>query len=178
MGRRTVTVNRAPVLTLWAAVVAARLGFDWEAALTLGKAVAGLNAQSKGRRLGIYRKPEPGAERAPKARPKPGERIWVELCGRGVPAVSTKDGIRAVAGDKPFDPACVTAYLEGKFGDDLGAVRDAMETLARSMDRSQLAGRAFALYEEFRPAIPPGRKGWGAAGTLDLGTIRSLAETP
>jgi hypothetical protein len=49
----TVTINRAPVLTLWAAVVAERLGFDREEALTLGKAVAGLTAQSTGQQLGI-----------------------------------------------------------------------------------------------------------------------------
>jgi hypothetical protein len=36
-----VKINRAPVLTLWPAVVAERLGFDWEEALTLGRAVAG-----------------------------------------------------------------------------------------------------------------------------------------
>ena len=44
----TITINRAPVLTLWAAVVAERLGFDRDEALTLGRAVAGLNAYSKG----------------------------------------------------------------------------------------------------------------------------------
>ena len=32
-----VTINRAPVLTLWAAVVAERLGFSGDEALTLGK---------------------------------------------------------------------------------------------------------------------------------------------
>ena len=32
----TFTINRAPVLTLWAAVVAERLGYDRAAALTLG----------------------------------------------------------------------------------------------------------------------------------------------
>ncbi|MBM3308052.1 MAG: hypothetical protein FJY74_06985 [Candidatus Eisenbacteria bacterium] len=178
MPRRVVTVNRAPVLTLWAAVVAARLGFDWDAALTLGRGLAGLNAQSRGRRLGIHKPAVAAGTKPPKARPKPGEQIWVELCGRGVPALSTKDGIRAVAGDRAVDPASVTAYLEGKFGDDLEAVKEAMEALARSMGRSQLADRAFALYEEFRPAVPSGKKGWGAAGTLDLGKIRSLADSP
>jgi hypothetical protein len=54
MAPHTVTIDRAPVLTLWAAVVAERLGYDHETALTLGKAVAGLNAQSKGLRLGIF----------------------------------------------------------------------------------------------------------------------------
>ena len=46
------------VLALWAAVVAERFGFNWKEALSLGKAVAGLTAQSKGRRLGIF-KPSP-----------------------------------------------------------------------------------------------------------------------
>ena len=50
-----IKINRAPVLTLWAAVVAERLGFDREEVLSLGKAVAGLTAQSKGRRLGQFR---------------------------------------------------------------------------------------------------------------------------
>ena len=36
MADRVVEINRAPVLTLWAAVVAERLGFDWPTALTLG----------------------------------------------------------------------------------------------------------------------------------------------
>ena len=48
-----IEINRAPVLTLWAAVVAERLGFDWEEALTLGRAVAGLSAHSKGKALGV-----------------------------------------------------------------------------------------------------------------------------
>jgi hypothetical protein len=50
-----ILINRAPVLTLWAAVVAERLGFKQDEALSLGKAVAGLMAQSKGQRLGIFR---------------------------------------------------------------------------------------------------------------------------
>jgi hypothetical protein len=33
---RTISINRASVLTLWAAVVARRLGFDEDEALTLG----------------------------------------------------------------------------------------------------------------------------------------------
>jgi len=45
-----IQINRAPVLMLWAAVVAERLGFNHDEARSLGKAVAGLAAQSKGRR--------------------------------------------------------------------------------------------------------------------------------
>ena len=46
-----IEINRAPVLTLWGVVVAQRMGYDREAALTLGRRLAGLNAQAKGRRL-------------------------------------------------------------------------------------------------------------------------------
>jgi len=59
MSKDTILINRAPVLTLWAAVVAERVGFSPDEALSLGKAVAGLNAQTKGRALGIFEaKPE------------------------------------------------------------------------------------------------------------------------
>ena len=47
-------INRAPVLTLWAAVVAEMPGFDYDEALTLGRAVARLNAYSKGVALGLF----------------------------------------------------------------------------------------------------------------------------
>jgi hypothetical protein len=45
-------VNRAPVLTLWAAVVAERLGHPADTALTLGRAVAGSSARIKARSIG------------------------------------------------------------------------------------------------------------------------------
>jgi hypothetical protein len=54
-GKRSwVMVNRAPVLTLWAAVVAEVLGFEHDEALTLGRAVAGLNASSRAVSLGLF----------------------------------------------------------------------------------------------------------------------------
>ena len=48
----SVIVNRAPVLTLWAAVVAERLGHPADTALTLGRAVAGSAARVKARNIG------------------------------------------------------------------------------------------------------------------------------
>jgi hypothetical protein len=173
MGRHVVTINRAPVLTLWASVVAERLGFDRDEALTLGKAVAGLTAQSKGRRLGIFK---PGKDKGKKPRGQSrGEEFWVELCGRGIPAIDTAEGVRAVVKDKPVDPVAVGIYLDKKFGEDLEDVRDAMKELAASMKRENLADQAFRLYEQFRPDIPAGKRGWGAVGDLDLDYIRSLA---
>src|SRR5262249_7085085 len=94
MATKTISINRAPVLTLWASVVAQRLGFDEDEALTLGRALAGLNAYSKGRRLGLFK---PHEEKATKAREKePGELFLIEVCGRAVPATNTEEGIRAL----------------------------------------------------------------------------------
>jgi hypothetical protein len=171
---RIISINRAPVLTLWATVVAERLGFDKDEALTLGKAVAGLNAQSKGRRLGIFK---PHEEKPKKAREKErGETFLVDVCGRPVPVKNTDDGIRAVRSGQAINPDSVKRYLEDKFGEDLKAARSAMMRLAKRYKPRELAEEGYRLYERFRPEIPAGKKGWGAAGNLDLGLIERLGK--
>jgi hypothetical protein len=173
---KTVRVNRAPVLTLWGAVVAERLGYGRKTALTLGKAVAGLSAQAKGRRLGvIHEAPEDEKKRRARARAKAGV-TSVEVMGRRIPVIRTQEGLRAVRDHTPEDPAVVERYLESKLGDSLPAVRAAMVALAKSMPKGELSERAFALYESFRPRVPPGERGWGAKGELDLARIRALAK--
>jgi hypothetical protein len=153
-------------------VVAERLGFDRDAALTLGKSVAGLNAQAKGQRLGIFEKSkDQPAEAVSKAR-KPAEQFSVSILGRSVPAVQTPQGVRATAKGKPLDPGSVQRYLEQKFGQDLDDVQAAMEKLAKSYTPDELAVRAYALYEQFRPTIPE-EQGLGAKGEVRLDTIRT-----
>jgi hypothetical protein len=45
---KKIQINRAPVLTPWAVVVAERLGFNHDEALSLGKAVAGVDGAEQG----------------------------------------------------------------------------------------------------------------------------------
>jgi hypothetical protein len=170
----SVTINRAPVLTLWAAVVAERLGYDRDEAATLGRAVAGLNAAAKARALGIARAREKPAAAGRSV--EPAGATAVPLCGRMIPVVRTADGLRATSDGRPGDPRSVHRYLEKNFGDALESVRDAMRGLARSRSKEELAEEAFRLYEEFRPNVPRGTRGWGARGVLDLARIRTLAE--
>ena len=149
-----IIVNRTPVLTLWAAVVAERLGYDPDTALTLGKAVSGMYAQFK-----VHG--EAAEEEVP-------------LLGRFVPVMRTPDGLCAVNRGQPIDPDGVARYLEGKFGANLPTVRQALETLAASYPCERLAGCAYSLYERFKPSVPPGWAGWGAAGELDLEVVWEL----
>ena len=173
MAQNKILINRAPVLTLWATIVAERLGFNHNEALSLGKALAGLNAQSKGQRLGIFH-PSPKELKKVHKR-KPDEEFRVALLGRALPAVNTDQGVRAVIKSKPIEPDAVERYLESKFGDALSKVRKAMTELAKALEPDELAQRGFGLYEQFRPAIPEGVQGWGAKGELDLGRISKLA---
>lgn len=176
MAGKKIKINRAPVLTLWAAVVAERLGYDQETALTLGKAVAGLNAQSKGRRLGIYEEKSEGEKKEERTKPDKDEVELIELLGRGIPTVKTSKGVRASIKGDEIDPESVETYLKQKFKDDYDDTRDAMEKLAKAFTPKQLENKAYDLYEKFRPEIPEGTKGWGAKGDLDLEYIRSLAK--
>lgn len=191
MATQTVKINRAPVLTMWATIVAERLGHSHAEALSLAKAVTGLNAQSKGRRLGIYESPQEKDEGTTnkkdvkdvkgdtesKAPPKkPTSHQIVELLGRQIPVTDTKDGPRALLKDEAVEPSSVERYLHGKFGDHYTDVKDAMTELAKAFPPAELRKNAYDLYEAFRPNIPEGVKGWGAAGTLSLSKIRGLAK--
>jgi len=176
MAKKKIKINRAPVLTLWATVVAKRLGYEEETALTLGKAVAGLNAQSKGRKLGIYEEKSEEEKEKGKGKKKEEPVKFIEILGRGVPAVKTAHGLRAAIDGKPIYAESVETYLQQKFGDDFDEARAAMEKLAKAYTPKQLESKAYDLYEKFRPEIPEGKRGWGAKGELDLDYIRSLAE--
>ena len=171
----TIKVNRAPVLTLWAAVVAERLGFDRDTALTLGQAVAGLSAYAKGVSLGIL-EPRPELVRERSDRLAEGEQLRVDLLGRAVPVVRTPDGLRAVNKGKAGNPTQIGKYLAGKFGDRLEDARRAMAMLAAAHEPADLNRRGFRLYEAFRPGVPAGESGWGAGvvGEMDLAKVRAL----
>ncbi len=173
----TIKINRAPVLTLWGVVVAERLGYKHDEALTLGKVLAGLNAQSKGRSLGIYSPAEKELEKKKQAKErKTGETTMVEVVGRMIPAIQTEHGLRAAVEGEEVDPKSVERYLDKKFGKDLPDVEAALEALAKAYPPEELKQVAFRLYEQFRPQVPEGTKGWGAAGELSLEKVRKLAQ--
>jgi hypothetical protein len=113
-----IRVNRASVLTLWATVVAERLGYPPETALKLGRFVAGSSARAKARRLGIMEEAQEAAERnAAAAGLKPRVQT-VRLLGRDIPVLSAADGtLREENGSKPASAKSVQSYIGRAFGD-------------------------------------------------------------
>ena len=144
-------INRAPVLTLWAAVVAERLGHPADTALTLGRAVAGSAARVKARNIGREeRKADRDADR-PGLRPDHVTAPAVSV-GQDDPAAADPDGeLRAADGEQPADPVAVQRYLAKAFGDHLDEVRQAMDELANRYEPAELNRIGFRLYEKFRP---------------------------
>jgi hypothetical protein len=171
-----IKINRAPFLTLWASVVTRRLGYDEDEALTLGRAVAGLTAQSKGRRLGLY---TPSSEEARREIDRKREEAGVqsvELMGRTIPCVKTPEGLRALSKATPADPKSVRKYLAGRFKDALPAVESKLTALASTCSPEALNAAGMDLYMRLRPNVPKGRAGWGKAGLLDTADIDALID--
>ena len=152
---RAIRIHRAPVFALWGTVIAERLGYNRDTALTLGHALAGLNDV-------------PHAE-------APTGVTEVELLGRMIPAVETPEGLRALIEKTPCSPALAERYFKNMFGDTLDEVRAGMERLARAYAPSELMQDGFKLYEAFRPEVPFHGTGVGQEEVLHPGRILALA---
>ena len=115
-------INRAPVLTLWAAVVAERLGHPADTALTLGRAVAGSAARVKARNIG---REERKADRDAEGSGLRPDHVTAPavLLGKTIRLLPTTDGeLRAADGEQPADPAAVQRYGRGEdWGGGVGA---------------------------------------------------------
>lgn len=169
-----ITVNRAPFLCLWAAVVARRLGFQEGEALSLAKAFTGLTAQSKAQRLGLSQ-PRPEVEREMiRAEREAKGAEYIEFLDRYIPVIRTAEGIRALSGTSPISPESTRRYLAQKFGENLELVEKKLTELAETFEPAELAGSAMDIYMRIRPKVPEGKAGWGKEGILDLDKIDDL----
>ncbi|BGP37178.1 hypothetical protein JCM10450v2_001084 [Rhodotorula kratochvilovae] len=162
--KKSCVVNRAPVMTAWACVVAERLGFRRQEALSIAHVFTDLNATSKGVSLGIMSADAAKIEVGP-------SQPFVEILGRRVPVLSTQTGEwRAISKGQVADPAKAFAYVRGAFRQQLGAVVGAMRLLADSLSPKELNEKGYGLYLDFRPAVD----GWGKKAELKMSTILDL----
>jgi hypothetical protein len=175
-----IRINRAPVLTLWAAVVAERLGYDADTAITLGRVVAGTSARIQARAIGLEAEKEPEdmreVARREEARRARAALCTVHLLGRDIAVVEGPEGLRAAEDSKSASARRARAYVQKAFGAHLPAAEAAMRQLAGSLPPEELNRAGFRLYERFRPEVPPGAQGWGAKGVLDLARIEAAAD--
>uniref|UniRef100_A0A0G4I2Z7 Uncharacterized protein n=1 Tax=Chromera velia CCMP2878 TaxID=1169474 RepID=A0A0G4I2Z7_9ALVE len=190
-------VNRSPVMILWAAVVAERVGIVsgcgggekdgdggqgeggkrgplWGCCLSLATAAASYYAQAKGESLKILQPAPPST---------PGSHDGaVELLGQMVPTRKVKvtgggggELVRGVTSrGTSADPVAKDRLLQSKFDPSfLPLAYLCLRALADSVPVSELKrGKlAYELYTSFRPGIPKGAEGWGAAGRFELSAV-------
>lgn len=167
-------INRAPVLQLWASAVANFLHPDlsWATCLSIGNAISSLCAISKGRSIGLIepaddtQKEDSGSK---KRRKKVDGAKMVKVMGFAL----TIKGDAVIFGGKP--KPLNEENLKQKFGGEKqyeavrSAFHDSLQTWAGHED--ELNGKAFHMYEQFRPTVPSGQKGWGRKGEFGIANI-------
>ncbi len=169
-------IGWTPLLTLWASIVARRLGYAEDEALTLGSAISGLAAQTRGRRLGLY-PPCSAGGLTYSAGPRESQALgWTWFMGWRVPSLFTEQGFRALSGDEAIDPDGVKRYLAEKFAGRLVDVSEKLTQLAAAYPPEELAFSAMSVYMALRPRGARGWAGRGGQEVLDLQGIDRLIE--
>lgn len=177
----SILINRAPVLELWAASVASFLypNLSWETCLSAGSAISTLCAISKGRSIGTIEKPDPATaekKREERQQLRAGNDQLDELEVMGF-HLKLKAG-QALVSEKP--KKANEAALQKKFGDEAyERVRVTFHEALQSWKgrEEDLDAQAFHYYEDFRPTVPKGEKGWGRKGMLNLQAVKDSVLT-
>jgi hypothetical protein len=177
-GDKLVIINRAPVLTLWATMVAEREGFSRDESLTYAKWISTQFAKSKGKALGIIEKNDTKEATKSKKQNDDGngeEPDHVIAFGRmkiPVRKDSQRGNRLAILDGQLVEPYKVDYYLRQKFGGKLIETEDAMKELIDSMEVDELKEQAYDLYTRIRPVW----RGWGTDSALNLSMIKRIAE--
>lgn len=178
---QSILINRAPVLTLWAAVVASFLhpDEDWTTCLAIGSSISSLCAISKGRAIGQIR-PKDESTKAEDGHGVENRQTQDDIRERevmGFPMQVDAGGVVVSANKKPVNEQNLQAKYGGE--EEYAHVKRIMEQALQAWadDKQELDKKAFHMYERFRPSIATGSAGWGRKGPLDLKKVKSTIES-
>lgn len=172
-----ITINRAPVLTLFAACVTEFLHpqLSWQTCLSAGASIASLCAISKGRSIGVIDPPsQDKMKNTHKASYDNSEEEEQEITIMHFP-LHIRNGLVVDKSSKPKPGN--EKNLESKFGEEeeheaREVFRTALTTWKGHED--ELNKKAFGMYEKFRPDVAKGQKGWGRKGELSLEEVEKV----
>ncbi|KAF2094349.1 hypothetical protein NA57DRAFT_80162 [Rhizodiscina lignyota] len=176
-GEQAILINRAPVLHLWAACVAhfVHPKLSWSTCLSAGSAISTITAIAKGRSIGTIEESKDTEAKRKKKEQRPTDIDIMEVMQF---KLRIKDGVALVGSEQKGKPGNDGA-LKSKFGED--AYERVKKTFEESLetwkgDEEELNKQAFGFYEDFRPSVSAGQKGWGRKGQLNLDTIQSAVK--
>lgn len=169
-----VQINRAPVLDLWASVVTHFIypDLEWKTCLSAGSAISTLCAISKGKAIGTIDPAEDSEKKdheREERKKKEGELDEIEVMGF---KLKVKNSLVLVSGKPKTENE---AAQKKKFGEEqYERVKALMENCLQIWkgDEEELNGKAFKMYEKFRPGVAAGQQGWGRKGELEMDRLR------
>ncbi|KAK0191044.1 hypothetical protein F5146DRAFT_931348 [Armillaria mellea] len=164
--KKSTIINRAPLMTAWTMIVAERLGFRREEALSIASVYTEMNALSKGVSLGIYKD---GKQKGLDAI-RGGSQPYAELMGRSPLYQSQSNQWRALLNSKPAQPSSPFSYISRSFRQTTPHIIGALRLLAESFTPKELNNKGWTLYTEFRPSV----NGWGERSEVKCETILNL----
>jgi hypothetical protein len=172
-GAEPITINRAPVLQLWGSLVAKFVHPDlpWAACLSIGNAISSLCAVAKGRSIGLIEPADDTKKGKKTRRRRVDDTRMVKVMGFSLPV----KGDAVILGGKPKH--LKEESLKHKFGgNQYDAVKAAFEDGLQSWKghEDELNAKAFHMYEQFRPTVASGQKGWGRKGELSTSEIAKV----
>ncbi|TCD69650.1 hypothetical protein EIP91_006667 [Steccherinum ochraceum] len=165
------TINRAPIMTAWSFIVAERLGFQREEALSIASVYTEMNAISKGVSIGIYDKGKGKGVEATRG----GSQPYVDLMGRrkiliGFLIHNSGCQWRALSSGTPVSPSAAFSYITRTLKQTAPQIVGALRLLGASYSPAELNRTGYAMYAEFRPEVD----GWGKRSELKCSTILGL----
>ncbi|KAJ7590908.1 hypothetical protein C8J56DRAFT_783011 [Mycena floridula] len=163
---KSTVVNRAPVMSAWSMIVAERLGFQREEALSIASVYTEMNAISKGVSLGLQKKSQAKDLEASRG----GSQPYVELMGRRPLYQTQSNQWRALSGANAVQPGSAFSYISRSFRQTTPHIIGALRLLANSFTPQELNVKAWSLYADFRPA----GDGWGQRSEVRCDTILGL----
>ncbi|KAF4602044.1 hypothetical protein EYR40_005245 [Pleurotus pulmonarius] len=169
---KSVVVNRAPVMSAWATVVAERMGFNREEALSIASVYTEMNAISKGVALGIFDKSRANDASASRN----GSQPYVDFIGRRSLYETQNGQWRAILNGSPASPGTAFGYISRSFKHLTPFVLGSLQLLAQSYSQKEINEKAWGLYAEFRPTVD----GWGQRSVMkcaDILALRKPADT-
>ncbi|KZT35553.1 hypothetical protein SISSUDRAFT_1131050 [Sistotremastrum suecicum HHB10207 ss-3] len=159
-------VNRAPIMTAWSMIVAEKLGFKREEALSIASVYTELNAISRGVASGIFDSKKADGMEAKSL----GSQPYVELMGRRPLFMTQSSQWRALSKGDPVPPSTAFSYVSRSLRQTAPYVIGAMRLLAETYSPRELNEKGFGIYAEFRPAVTD----WGARSEVRCKDILAL----
>ncbi|KJA30201.1 hypothetical protein HYPSUDRAFT_175504 [Hypholoma sublateritium FD-334 SS-4] len=165
---KSVVINRAPVMMAWATLVAERLHFSREEALSIASVYTEMNAISKSASLGIYRQDRDRGSDAEVG----GSQPYVKLMGRRPLYRANTGKWCALSNGKPVPPTDAFSYISRSFRQTTPYIIGALKLLTHSYSPEELNTKAWSLYAEFRPQANE----WGKRSQIHCQTIMELSK--